>query len=169
MQIWRFQKIMIVNNIYVCLENIYDCWRDISPANKSLFVPALCSALGQVPDRHRDDPPCVVLEGEVGVRHLQCHGDSDQSSLSWNRKLSIFDTFWPRVAIFVFDPQQWRISWYCLNTLSDQNSPFRRPKRPGIQDRMLLGHRSSQRRLSRQEAERRRDDLKQGRNHGGLA
>ena len=105
----------------------------------------------------------------MGVRHLQCHGASDQSELSWNRKLSIFDTFWPRVAIFVFDPQQWRISWYCLNTLSDQNSPFRRPKRPDILNLTLWGHRSSQRRLSRQEAERRRDHLKQGRNHRGLA
>ena len=62
------------------MESIYVSYKNISPANKSLFVPALCSALSQVPDRNREDPAGVVLEGEVGVRHLQCHGDSDQSA-----------------------------------------------------------------------------------------
>ena len=61
LQIWRFEKIMLINNIYVC----------ISPANKSLFVSALCSALCQVPDRHRADPAGLLLQGEVGVRDLQ--------------------------------------------------------------------------------------------------
>ena len=78
-------------------------YKNISPANKSLFVPALCSALGQVPDRNREDPVGVLLEGEVGVRDLQCDGDSDQTT-QLKLKTQHFDTFWPTVAIFVFDP-----------------------------------------------------------------
>ena len=129
-----------------------------------MFVPALCSALGQVPDSNHDDPPRVVLEGEVGVRHLQCHGDSVRSIRSVETENWVFLTHsglgWQSLCLFRNNGEYLGID---CNALSDQDSPFRRPKRPGTGDLMLWGHRSSQRRLSRLEAERRRVDLKQGR------
>ena len=98
---------MLINYIYVCLENIYVC---ISPANKSLFVSALCSALCQVPDRHRAHPAGLLLQGEVGVRDLQRGESGNVTEIKRSlhsvetENWAFFDTFWPRVAIFVFDP-----------------------------------------------------------------
>ena len=147
-------------------------YKNISPANKSLFVPALCSALRQVPHSNRDDPPRVVLEGEVGVRHLQYHADSVRQICSVETEnwafLTHFGREWQSLCLFRNNGEYLGIAW-AASTLSalfygcSQDSPFRRPKRPGTRDRMLWGHRSSQRRLSRLEAERRRVDLKQGR------
>ena len=81
-----------------------------------------------------------------------------------------FGREWQSLCLIRNNGEYLGIAWTASteHSLSNQDSPFRRPKRPDILDLMLWGHRSSQRRLSRREAERRRDDLKQGRNHGGL-